>query len=68
MRRRHAQGTLDGLRGRKLAAAGARGAAARCAVQFRYRPPPMAAGAGAQTVVTDFFARRPASEPEDMEV
>ncbi len=73
-----AQGTLDGsLRGRRAAAAGARGAAARTAVQYRYRPPPMAAGAGApgaggraaQTALTDFFMRRleRASEPEDME-
>lgn len=51
-----------------MSAAGARGAAARCAVQYRYKPPPMAAGAGApaaapagvagQTTMTDFFTRR----------
>ena len=66
---------------RKASAAGARGAAARHAVQYRRRAPPMSCGAGsagaaaggagaAQTVMTDFFARRPgaASGAVDMEV
>lgn len=74
-----AQGTLgEAMRVRKASAAGARGAAARCAVQHRYRAPPMSCSAGAaaggggaaQTVMTDFFARRPgaASGAVDMEV
>ncbi|KAK9819078.1 hypothetical protein WJX81_003841 [Elliptochloris bilobata] len=75
------RGTLDEtLRGRKASAASARGAAARIAVQYRYKPPPMASGAGGapaapaggagQTTMTDFFVRRQerAGGVADMEV
>ena len=77
-----AQGTLgEAMRVRKATAAGARGAAARSAVMYRKRMPPMSCGVGAagaasggagaaQTVMTDYFARRPgnAGGPVDMEV